>query len=441
MKERIALIIGFAAVLVSCAFAETVTDGDLRMKLKASRDGSLYKIGEPAEFVLEAKKADAPQSGIRFWSSISKDGANPIISDTGVTGKDGKAIIKAGTLKEAGLLRCTLGVYNPDTKKEVQLMAGAGFELEKIRAGLPVPADFAEYWKAQKRMLSEIPMNVQMTKVESNDTRVELFDIKADTFKGLLTGYYARPANAKPKSCPAVLFPHGAGVRSSGMGAPKMAAINGYIALDYNAHGIPNGKPKEFYDSLSKNELRDYRYWGCDNRDNSFFRVLYLRTMRALEFLMAQPEWDGKILIVNGTSQGGGQALAAGGLCDKVTFVAAFVPAMCDHNGIAAGRVCGWPKLIRPDKFGAFDKSVYDTSRYFDAANFATMIKGEAFVTTGLRDNVCPASSVFAAYGNIKSPKSFRIAEEASHTVPPEVYAQGSEKIKKHIEKMRSQKN
>ena len=160
--------------------------------------------------------------------------------------------------------------------------------------------------------------------------------------------------------------------------------------------------------------------------------------MRALEFLMEQPEWDGKILIVNGTSQGGGQALAAGGLCDKVTFVAAFVPAMCDHNGIAAGRVCGWPNLLRADKYGAYDKSVYEASRYFDAGNFASMIKGGAFVTTGLRDNVCPPSSVSAAYSNIKSPKSLRIVEEGSHGVPQEVYAEGSEKIREHVKKMRS---
>ena len=66
------------------------------------------------------------------------------------------------------------------------------------------------------------------------------------------------------------------------------------------------------------------------------------------------------------------------------------------------------------------------------------MIKGDAFVTTGLRDNVCPPSSVFAAYSNIKSPKSIRIVEEGSHGVPQEVYADGAEKIKEHVKKMRS---
>ena len=153
-----------------------------------------------------ASLVDKPQAGIRFWSSVSKDGINPTLNDCGITDKNGKAVIKAGTLKEPGVLRCSVGVYNPDTKKETQLMAGAAFELDKIRPGLPVPADFAEYWKAQKRMLSEIPMNVDMKEVPCDNKNVELFDIKADTFKGFLTGYYARPKGAKPKSCPAILF-------------------------------------------------------------------------------------------------------------------------------------------------------------------------------------------------------------------------------------------
>lgn len=438
MKKKIYPILAALAALTVFAFAETQSDGDMKMRLKASRDGSLYKMGEPAEFVLEVSNGGKPQGGIRFWSSVSKDGAIPVVSSHGITDKDGRAVIKAGALNEPGVLRCAVGVYNPETKKETQLLAGAGFELEKIRPGLPVPEDFAEYWKAQKRMLSEIPMNAEMKEVPCDNKNVELFDIKADTFKGFLTGYYARPKGAKPKSCPAILFPHGAGVRSSGKGGPIGWAAQGYIALDYNAHGIPNGKPKEFYDELAKKDLKDYRYAGADNRDNSFFRVLYLRTMRALEFLMKQPEWDGKILVVNGTSQGGGQALAAGGLCDKVTFVAAFVPAMCDHNGIAAGRVCGWPNLLRADKYGAYDKSVYEASRYFDAANFASMIKADAFVTTGLRDNVCPPSSVSAAYSNIKTPKSLRIVEEGSHVVPREVYDEGTGKIREHVKKMRA---
>ena len=73
---------------------------------------------------------------------------------------------------------------------------------------------------------------------------------------------------------------------------------------------------------------------------------MFLRLVRALDFLTSRPEWDGKHLIVIGHSQGGGQALAAGGLDPRVTLIASGVPAICDHSGRAAGRINGWPKLV-----------------------------------------------------------------------------------------------
>ena len=89
---------------------------------------------------------------------------------------------------------------------------------------------------------------------------------------------------------------------------------------------------------------------------------MFLRLTRALEFLTSQPEWDGKILMVEGGSQGGGQSLAAAGLDSRVTFIAAGVPAICDHSGKAIGRINGWPKLV-PDKDGKPDPQALQAAR------------------------------------------------------------------------------
>lgn len=101
MKKKIYPILAALAALTVFAFAETQSDGDMKMRLKASRDGSLYKMGEPAEFVLEISNGGKPQGGIRFWSSVSKDGAIPVVSSHGITDKDGRAVIKAGRAQRA----------------------------------------------------------------------------------------------------------------------------------------------------------------------------------------------------------------------------------------------------------------------------------------------------------------------------------------------------
>ena len=50
---------------------------------------------------------------------------------------------------------------------------------------------------------------------------------------------------------------------------------------------------------------------------------MFVRLARALDFLTTRPEWDGKTLAVIGHSQGGCQALVAGGLDERVTFIGA----------------------------------------------------------------------------------------------------------------------
>lgn len=62
----------------------------------------------------------------------------------------------------------------------------------------------------------------------------------------------------------------------------------GMLAMDINAHGIPNGKPQAF-DALSAGELRDYRAIGNKDRESCYFKGMFLRLIRAMDFLAAQP--------------------------------------------------------------------------------------------------------------------------------------------------------
>jgi cephalosporin-C deacetylase-like acetyl esterase len=150
--------------------------------------------------------------------------------------------------------------------------------------------------------------------------------------------------------------------------------------------------------------LKDYFWKGRDSREGTFFHELYLRLQRALDVATAQPEWDGKRLIVCGRSQGGGQAIVAGGLDPRVTFISAEIPAFCDHTGIVAGRINGWPRLIPNDTEKPSEKAV-NAVRYYDAVNFAARAKAQAFLTVGFIDIVCPPTGVYAAYNQLTGKK------------------------------------
>ena len=192
------------------------------------------------------------------------------------------------------------------------------------------------------------------------------------------------------------------------------------LAFDINAHGIANGQPKEFYSALAQGELKNYQHFGVRDRETNYFTGMFLRVQRALDFLAAQPEWDGKTLIVFGTSQGAFQAFAGAALDSRVSFLCAGVPAGCDHTGFKANRVAGWPKFVPRLADGTPDPVVTEAVRYFDNVNFATRIKARgAAVTVGLIDQTCPPTGIYAAYNTLSVPKRLHVDPLAGHTNTP----------------------
>lgn len=163
-----------------------------------------------------------------------------------------------------------------------------------------------------------------------------------------------------------------------------------------------NGQPQEYYDQLEAGELKDYAYQGMESREDYYFRGMYLRLMRTLDFLCQQPEWDGKRILVIGESQGGGQALAAAGLDKRVTAVVASVPAMCDWTGPLAGRKGGWPNAIG---YNMGNEMVLDATPYFDAAYILKGSKATVFTEIGFIDSTCPSTSIYAAINQSKGEK------------------------------------
>ena len=206
-----------------------------------------------------------------------------------------------------------------------------------------------------------------------------------------MSGYYARPVGAKPHSLPAMVIYHGAGVDSANLDQVCGWAGTGFLTLDINAHGLPNGKPREYYDALATGGLKDYRTRGSASRETYYFLGMFLRAQRALDFLTAQPEWDGRTLVANGGSQGGAQAIAAAGLDKRVSFLVAIEPAMCDHTGMVIGRPVGWPKIVLKGADGKPDPATLQAARYFDSVNFAARVKAPAYF--GGRFSRCAVSA------------------------------------------------
>lgn len=401
------------------------------LRVAADRADAVYEVGETAKFLIEAAVDGQPLTEGNVACVFSQDGWKPqppqMLAIT-----NGKATA-TGKLDRPGFLLLRV------TFEKTTALAGAAYAPLKIAPSLPVPDDFDEFWAAQKVALAEVPVKPELTPVKSPADGIEAFDVQVDCIGKPVSGYFGRPKGAKPKSLPAILFVHGAGVRSANLGSTQWALREGgMLALDINAHGIPNGKPTEFYEALSRGELKDYRADGRQARETCYFKGMFLRLIRAIDFLAAQPEWDGKTLIVYGSSQGGFQALAAAGLDARVSFICAGVPAGCDHTGNHVDRISGWPKIVPLTTDGQPDPQVLQASRYFDCVNFATRAKCRgAVLTVGFIDTTCPPTSVYAAYNALTVPKSMHADVDAGHTNTPAASKFMQDAAERHVRDMR----
>jgi cephalosporin-C deacetylase-like acetyl esterase len=149
---------------------------------------------------------------------------------------------------------------------------------------------------------------------------------------------------------------------------------------------------------------------------------MFLSCYRSVEYLTQRPDWNKKTLLVHGGSQGGYQTLVLAGLHPAVTAFAASVPAGCDHTGKLAKRAPGWPDWASRTWQKKDYHKMLETSRYFDAMNFAYRIKCPGIVGVGLIDTTCPPEGVLAACNRIQGPHKVILMPQAGHMGPHNAY-------------------
>ena len=308
------------------------------------------------------------------------------------------------------------------SSKAEKASTGMLVDPDKLKPGAKCPGNFEAYWNSLKKSLKAMPMEIKTATVmgTERDKGYSCDDIEINCLGPKpARGYFAKPEKAAPGTLPAVLLVHAAGVKGSWCRSEPGNALTyakmGAICFDLNAHGMLNDQPDSYYADLENGELKTYFLQGLTNRDEVYFRGMYLRLLRAIDFLAQQPEWDGKRILVIGESQGGGQALVAAGLDSRVSAVVAIVPAMCDWFGSLSGRMEGWPQPFESD---ASKKEMRKALPYFDAANMLRDSKAIIFTEIGLIDMVCPSTSVYSALNQAKGQKIIYTVPYRSHQQP-----------------------
>ena len=377
-----------------------------------------YDIGEQAEFSINVLRNNVPIEGVKINYKIETDpGYREIkIWDEGTLSLNNKTKIKVDKFKEAGFLRCTATVTVDG--KEYSSYATAGFAPYDIKPTTTLPSDFEEFWNRGKEELAQVPINPVLTLLPERCTdKVDVYHVQLDNVQGKIYGILCTPK--KEGKYPAILHVPGAGIRPY-YGEVDEAA-EGFVSFTIGIHGIPVTLDKGVYDDLRAGALSNYQVFNLDDKDNMYYRRVYLGCVRAVDFLNNLDSFNGEDMAVTGGSQGGALSIVTASLDDRIDYLAAFYPALSDMTGFLHGRAGGWPQIFVDDFTNKPEK--IEVSKYYDVVNFARSVKAEGWYSWGYNDNVCPPASTFSAYNVIDAKKELHIFQETRHWTFPEQQA------------------
>lgn len=371
-----------------------------------------YEKGGQSQFQIMVRKNNVLLDGIDVKYRVGPELMDAWEEKT-VTLKKGVATVKTKRFNDAGFLRCHASVEVDG--KTYSSYATAGFSPEQIKPTTTLPSDFEQFWENAKGELSKVPMKPVLTLMPERCTdKVDVYHVSIDNVKGKIYGILCKP-KAEGKY-PAILHVPGAGVRP--YYGDVWSAEKGIITFQIGIHGVPVNLEQKVYDNLGSGPLNGYQTANLDDKDNYYFKRVYLGCVRAVDFIESLDCFNGQDIAVTGGSQGGALSIITAALDSRVDYLAAFYPALSDLTGYLHGRAGGWPHMFK-DNFTNKPEKI-ETSKYYDVVNFARFVKVPGWYSWGYNDNVCPPTSMHAAYNVIPAPKELHLFQETQHWTFPE---------------------
>lgn len=371
-----------------------------------------YKTGEKAMFTIAVYRDGKPVEDVLLHYEIGQEKMNPsVINEIRSTKKN--FIINGGTLLKPGFLRCIV-TATIDGKK-YRGLATAAFSTGDIKAFAEMPLDFSTFWTNARNEQLKIPLDKKLVLLPGrSDSMINVYEVSIQNNRAGSRIYGILSVPKKPGKYPALLKVPGAGIRA--YYGDTVLAKKGIVTFEIGIHGVTVTQPNSFYYDLAFGPLNQYYFFNLDDRDNYYYKRVYLGCLRAVDLLASLPEVDTSRIAVFGGSQGGALSIVTAALDKRVKYVASFYPALSDVTGYLHGRAGGWPHMFNEKNISSVGlEEKINVSAYYDVANFASLLKVPGIYCWGYNDEVCPPTSIYAAYNNIQAEKQTVITKEAGH--------------------------
>lgn len=401
-------VLSFLVLLCIGTVYGQIRGNEIRVVVSPNHNDWVYALGEKCTFTVRVVKAQNLLPNVTVDYELGPE-MYPTEKKEGIVLKDGTLTLRS-SMNTPGFLRCKVKAHVDGRTYEG--LATAAYAPDKLRPVSQLPDDFQSYWNETLRKARELPLNPLMTLLPERCTETDnVYQVSFQTKPGGGRFYGILSIPKKEGKYPALLRVPGAGVRP--YSGDTYTAPGRVITLEVGIHGIPVTMQQSVYDALANGALSNYWTFRRDDRDAIYYNRVIVGALRAVDLICSLPQFDGKTLGVTGSSQGGALTIITAALDSRVTFLAPVHPAMCDHEAFFEKRACGWPHYFL--YYGGADDKVRQTVRYYDTANFARFIKVPGWYSWGYNDEVCPPTSMYAAYNVIEAPKELHPYLETGH--------------------------
>jgi cephalosporin-C deacetylase len=290
--------------------------------------------------------------------------------------------------------------------------------VDRLRDYLPTrdePPDFDEFWTTTLREARDAAGPSRFVPYDAALSTVEVYDVTFPGFAGQpVRGWFLLPRHSAGR-LPCVVEYIGYG---GGRGRPHdwlLWSAAGYanLVMDTRGQGSNGSLAGDTADPdpAGTPQAPGFLTRGITDPNLYYYRRVFTDAARAVDAARSHARVDPDRVVVTGGSQGGGIALAVAGLVDGLAAVMPDVPFLCHYrratevtDAMPYQELVSYLRVHRD----AIDRA-FATLSYFDGVNFAARARARALFSVRLMDEVCPPSTVFAAYNHYAGAKDITV--------------------------------